>query len=97
MLNGVPGRWITCRRGLRQGDPISPYLFIIVADVLQRLIQKASTNGDLCHPLNQTIPCPVLQYANDTLILTKGDTSSMTMLKQILDDFSFATGLTIML
>lgn len=95
MLNGVPGRWITCRRGLRRGDPISPYLFIIVADVLQRLIQKASTNGDLCHPLNQTLPCPVLQYANDTLILTKGDTSSMTVLKQILDDFSFATGLTI--
>jgi len=42
MLNGVPGRWITCRRGLHQGDPLSPYLFIIVADVLQWLIQRAS-------------------------------------------------------
>ena len=40
LLNGVPGRWFRVRCGLRQGNPISPYLFLIVADVLQRLIRR---------------------------------------------------------
>jgi len=95
LLNGVPGRWITCRRGLRQGDPLSPYLFIIVADVLQKLIRRASVSGDLSHPVDASLPCPVLQYADDTLILTRGDVASMQVLRGILDDFSLATGLTI--
>lgn len=92
MLNGVPGRWINCKHGLRQGDPISPYLVIIVADLLQRLICRAAQNG-LHHPLDSSKPCPVLQYADDTPILAKGDVASMSALKTILDDFSIATGL----
>ena len=39
LLNGVPGPWITCKRGLRQGDALSPYLFLLVADVLQSMIK----------------------------------------------------------
>jgi len=95
LLNGVQGRWITCHRGLCQGDPLSPYLFIIVTDVLQRLIQRACRSGALCHPVDPELPCPVLQYADDTLILTKGDVESMVALRSLLDEFSCATGLTI--
>lgn len=95
MLNGVLGRWINCKRGLRQGDPLSPYLFIIVADVLQRLIQRACANDLLQHPIDASLPCPVLQYADDTLILLRADVSSLQILKSILDSFSRATGLEI--
>jgi hypothetical protein len=45
--------------------------FIIVADVLQRLICQAWSNGSLLHPLSPVVPWPVLQYADDTLILCK--------------------------
>jgi hypothetical protein len=41
------------------------------------------------------LPCPILQYANDTLILTHEDTMSMEIHKEILDEFSLVIGLTI--
>jgi hypothetical protein len=48
LLNGVPGAWIDCKHGLRQGDPLSPYLFLLVADVLQRLIRQDPCSGTHC-------------------------------------------------
>ncbi|KAK1606196.1 hypothetical protein QYE76_029880 [Lolium multiflorum] len=89
LLNGVPGAWIRCRNGLRQGDPLSPYLFIIVADVLQRLIAHASSSDSLLHPLSSGAPCPVLQYVDDTLILCRdlGELSaSPSFLEKIVAD-----------
>lgn len=57
MDNGQPCRKLEPSRGLRQGDPLSPYLFLIVSEVLSSSIQKA--NG----------PCiSHLLFADDTFI-----------------------------
>ncbi|CAD6243045.1 unnamed protein product [Miscanthus lutarioriparius] len=40
-------------------------------------------------------PCPVLQYADDTIILVRAETGDVARLKQLLDMFSSATGLKI--
>jgi hypothetical protein len=92
LLNGIPGRWINCKRGLRQGDPLSPYLFLLVADILQKLIQQ---DGMLQHPLIDGLPPLVLQYADDTLIILRADPGAADRLKGILDNFANATGLVI--
>jgi hypothetical protein len=51
LLNGVPGKTIHCRRGVRQGDPLSPLLFVLAADLLQSIINKARERGVLSLPL----------------------------------------------
>ena len=38
LLNGVPGRKFTCKKGVRQGDPVSPLLFVLAVDLLQTVI-----------------------------------------------------------
>uniref|UniRef100_A0A8R7V5F8 Reverse transcriptase domain-containing protein n=1 Tax=Triticum urartu TaxID=4572 RepID=A0A8R7V5F8_TRIUA len=73
----------------------SPPISIIIADILQQLIIKANNDGLLFHPLCPHLPCPVLQYADDTLIIVKASPDATKHLKAILDDFAAATGLQI--
>jgi hypothetical protein len=75
LLNGLPGKTFHRRRGVRQGDPLSPLLFVLATDFLQSMINKAKDMG-LLHlpiPMNATTDFPVVQYADDTLIIVEGD------------------------
>ncbi|XP_071681464.1 uncharacterized protein [Lolium perenne] len=52
-----------------------------------------SSEESLLHPLVDDLPCPVIQYADDTLLILRAKRSQVCRLKKILDLFSQATGL----
>jgi hypothetical protein len=56
LLNGTLGERITHRRGLRQGDPLSPMLFILVMDVLGHLCFKSCCRMDVAAPSTKIPP-----------------------------------------
>lgn len=93
MLNGEPGQPIRHRRGLRQGDPLSPMLFIIAMDVLTSLITKAD-ELHLLQPLAQkSIGHRISIYADDVVLFTSTLPSDLNLIKTILDKFGAASGL----
>jgi hypothetical protein len=51
LLNGVPGKRFKCKRGVRQGDPLSPLLFVLAADFQQSLINKGKDMGLINLPI----------------------------------------------
>jgi hypothetical protein len=70
-------------------------LFNIVVDVLRAMLLQTSVNGLLHHPIVENSPCPVLQYADDTIIIIRSSEDDIRNLKVVLDSFSVATGLQI--
>ena len=51
LLNGVPGKVFNCKRGVRQGDPLSPLLFVLAAEILQYIINGLKDKGVLKLPI----------------------------------------------
>jgi hypothetical protein len=94
LLNGVPGKKFPCRRGVRQGDPLSPVLFVEGADLLQSMVNHLAQMGLLTPPL--PIPdtdFPTVQYADDTLLILQACPMQLLALKDLLQSFAAATGL----
>lgn len=96
LLNGIPGKNFKCQKGVKQGDPISPLLFVLTADLLQSMINKAHDMGILSKPIPRPdTKFPIIQYADDTLIIMKACQKEIFSLKGILQSFASSTGLRI--
>ena len=94
LLNGSLGEKIYHQRGLRQGDPLSPMLFILVMDVLCHLIRKASEE-QLLQPLaRRALQHRISLYADDVVLFLRPTADDIGITLDILQLFGNASGLT---
>jgi hypothetical protein len=81
-------------RGLRQGDPLSPFLFLFVADALSTLFQREVNNGNFV-PLKVCRRAPGvshLLFADDSLLFFKANAEQANREKDILEIYAASTG-----
>lgn len=82
-------------RGLRQGDPMSPYLFVLCMEKLGLLIQEKVQHKKWL-PINFAKDGPPLShlfFADDCLLFTQAKTSQVKIVKEVLREFCHASGL----
>jgi len=72
-------------------------LFVLAADFLQTILNRAKQQGLLSLPINlvHSQDFPLLQYADDTLIFMEGDARQLFFLKALLNSFAESTDLNV--
>ncbi|XP_059630124.1 uncharacterized protein LOC132273112 [Cornus florida] len=94
VINGESGDTFVPQRGLRQDDPLLPYLFLLCTEGLSILLQDAERNhhiqgvsiGRGCEPINH------LFFADDALLFCKANMSQALHLKTIISKYGSLTG-----
>ena len=96
-VNDQLGSYFQTRKGLRQGDPMSPILFNIVADMLAILIARGKKSGRVEGVIPHLIQdgLSILQYADDTVIFMSHNVEKAINMKLILSTFEQLSGLKI--
>ena len=96
-VNDEVGHFFQTKKGLRQGDPLSPLLFNIVADMLAILIKRANEEGQISGVVPHLVDggLSVLQYADDTILFMEHNLDHARNLKLLLFAFEQASGLKI--
>lgn len=87
-LNGKMHGFYKCKRGLRQRDPISPYLFVLAMEYLSRSIKATTSNPCFkFHPKCEKIGLTHLSFADDIMIFTRGDLHFVALIYDTLQHF----------
>ena len=96
LINGrMQGGWFQPQRGIRQGCPLAPLLFIMAADALAFCTTRLCSRGHISGFQTAGHPggIPLLQYVDDTTFFIQGSETAARTLSQMMDIFADFSGL----
>ncbi|KAL0884467.1 hypothetical protein Bca101_008448 [Brassica carinata] len=94
LINGTPQGLVKPSRGLRQGDPLSPHIFILCTEVLSALCERGQNDGSM-PGIRVARGCPAINhllFADDTMFFCKSKASCVTALMKILEIYETVSG-----
>lgn len=97
LVNGRPTEEVNIQRGLKQGDPLAPFLFLLVVERLSSLMSNV-VSLDLFRGFrlrNSTLVISHLQYADDTILVGEACEQNLWIIKSVLKCFELVSGLKI--
>ncbi|XP_026452153.1 uncharacterized protein LOC113352557 [Papaver somniferum] len=93
MINGCPEGYFSITRGLRQGDPLSPLIFVLIEDGLSHNLFKLFANHSMNVMVSKKGVAPThLLFADDILIFCRGNLHNLQNLKNMLVLYEHAFG-----
>lgn len=94
LVNGTPSQYFKASRGLRQGDPLSPFLLIIAVECLGRYIKKEFKEKNLkgIQIWGNNLPITHSQFVDDIMLFCNVSLREARRIKAILDLFMTASG-----
>jgi len=95
LVNGNPTQEVRCSTGLRQGDLLAPFLFLVVAKGLSSLMREANATNSLRGYEVGREKCVIslLQYVDDTIFVGEANARNVFTIKVILRMFKLASDL----
>lgn len=93
-INGSLEGFFKAESGLRQGDPLSPYLFVIAMEALTACLAKSSASANFKHHWQtKTLSITHISFADDVMLFSYGDEPSVQLLMEGVNAFSAMSGL----
>lgn len=82
MINGSPTKSFRARKGLRQGDPLSSFLFALTMEYFSRSLKGIDKVGFEYHSRCHKVELKEMMFADDLLIFAKGTVSSARIIAE---------------